>query len=91
MGFRGEMMGRREELEEELKKIVEKVKKDKSIKLILLFGSLARGNVGSASDIDLIVVKERELSGFSEETAGILLRARGGAFTRGNDGCLRNV
>lgn len=51
-------MGRREELEGELKKIIEKLRSDKSIRLILLFGSLARGDVGSESDIDLIVVKE---------------------------------
>ena len=55
---KGERMGRREKLEGELKKIIEKLKKDKSIRLILLFGSLARGDVGSESDIDLIVVKE---------------------------------
>ena len=50
-------MGRKEELEEKLKKLVERLKKDKSIRLILLFGSMARGDVGSASDIDLIIVK----------------------------------
>jgi predicted nucleotidyltransferase len=51
-------MGRREKLEGELKKIIEKLRSDKSIRLILLFGSLAKGDVGSESDIDLIVVKE---------------------------------
>ena len=53
-------MRRREELEEKLKKLVERLKKDKSIRLILLFGSMARGDVGSASDIDLIIVKETD-------------------------------
>ena len=51
---------RKEELEEKLKKLVERLKKDKSIRLILLFGSMARGDVGSASDIDLIIVKETD-------------------------------
>lgn len=55
---KGERMGRREKLEGELKKIIEKLRSDKSIRLILLFGSLAKGDVGSESDIDLIVVKE---------------------------------
>ena len=53
-------MSRKEELERGLKKIVERLKKDESIRLILLFGSMARGDVGSASDIDLIVVKETD-------------------------------
>ena len=54
------MSNRKEELEQALKKIVEKLKKDKSVKLILLFGSLARGEVREWSDIDLIVVKETD-------------------------------
>lgn len=33
---------------------------DRHVRLILLFGSLARGGIGSESDIDLIVVKETE-------------------------------
>ncbi|MHC1568763.1 MAG: nucleotidyltransferase domain-containing protein, partial [Candidatus Syntropharchaeia archaeon] len=47
-------MSRKEELERGLKKIVERLKKDESIRLVLLFGSMARGDIGSESDIDLI-------------------------------------
>jgi len=57
---KGEGMRRKEELEKELKRIVEKLKKDKSVKFVLLFGSLARRDLGSASDIDLIVVKNTD-------------------------------
>jgi len=53
-------MKRKEELERELKRIVGKLKKDKDIKFILLFGSLARGDVDNTSDIDLIVVKKTD-------------------------------
>ena len=53
-------MSRKEELERGLKKIVERLKKDESIRLVLLFGSMARGDVGSESDIDLIIVKETD-------------------------------
>jgi len=56
---KGERMRRKEELERELKRIVEKLKGDKSIRFILLFGSLARGDLG-AGDIDLIVVKNTD-------------------------------
>ena len=34
------------------------MKGDRHVRLILLFGSLVRGEIGSESDIDLIVVKE---------------------------------
>ena len=53
-------MSRKEELERGLKKIVERLKKDESIRLVLLFGSMARGDIGSESDIDLIIVKETD-------------------------------
>ncbi len=46
---------RRARLESELPKIVERLKAI-GAKKIILFGSLARGDVGPASDIDLIVV-----------------------------------
>ena len=49
---------REAELRRELGKILEKLRRDKSVKLVLLFGSLARGEVSEGSDIDLIVVKE---------------------------------
>jgi len=54
------IVGRKEELEAELRKIVSRLRQDRNVKLILLFGSLARGEVGEGSDLDLIVVKETE-------------------------------
>ncbi len=33
------------------------LKKDKEIKLIMVFGSLARGDISATSDIDMIIVK----------------------------------
>lgn len=53
-------MKRREVLEGELERIVERLKRDESVRLVLLFGSMARGEVGDESDIDLIVVKETD-------------------------------
>jgi uncharacterized protein len=50
----------REELDEELSRIMKKLKGDNSIKQVLLFGSLARGDLHIGSDIDLIVVKNTE-------------------------------
>ena len=49
---------REAELRRGLGKILEKLRRDKSVKLVLLFGSLARGEVSESSDIDLIVVKD---------------------------------
>lgn len=48
---------RRRVLEKELKRIISKLRKDSAIQKIILFGSLAEGNVGRGSDIDLIIVK----------------------------------
>jgi predicted nucleotidyltransferase len=48
------------ELEEELSRIMKKLKGDDSIKKVLLFGSLARRNLHETSDIDLIVVKNTD-------------------------------
>jgi predicted nucleotidyltransferase len=48
------------ELKAEVKRIVDRLKKDKSVKFILLFGSMAREDLRSASDIDLIVVRETD-------------------------------
>ena len=53
-------MSRKEELEQVVRKIVKKLKKDRSVRLILLFGSMARGDIRSGSDVDLIVVKETD-------------------------------
>ncbi len=48
------------ELRTELDRILNRLKKDLSVRFVLLFGSLARGDVRDHSDIDLIVVKETE-------------------------------
>jgi uncharacterized protein len=48
------------ELKAELERIVNRLKNDPSVRLVLLFGSLARGDARDHSDIDLIVVKETD-------------------------------
>lgn len=48
------------ELKAELDRILNRLKKDPSVRLVLLFGSLARGDARDHSDIDLIIVKETE-------------------------------
>lgn len=48
------------ELKAELERILNRLKSDPSVRLVLLFGSLARGDARDHSDIDLIVVKETE-------------------------------
>ena len=49
---------RKKELGYELDRILKALKKDKEIRLIMLFGSLARGDITRTSDIDMIIVKE---------------------------------
>ena len=51
---------RKKELVHELGRIINALKKDKEIKLIMLFGSLARGDISTTSDIDMIIVKGTE-------------------------------
>jgi predicted nucleotidyltransferase len=46
------------ELKAELDRILNRLKNDPCVRLVLLFGSLARGDARDHSDIDLIVVKE---------------------------------
>jgi len=48
---------RRRALKSELKRVVEELKKA-GVKRIILFGSLAKDDIGIASDIDLLVVQE---------------------------------
>lgn len=48
---------RKRELIAELGRIIDTLKKDKEITLIMLFGSLARGEVSRTSDIDMIIVQ----------------------------------
>ncbi len=47
---------RKEILEKGLSRIIDKIDKT-NIQKIILFGSLAKGNVGLNSDIDLIIIK----------------------------------
>lgn len=51
---------RKKELGYELDRIINVLRKDIKIKLIMLFGSLARGDMNRMSDIDMIIVKETE-------------------------------
>ena len=46
------------ELEGELERILNRLKNDTSVRKVLLFGSLARGDARDHSDIDQIVVKD---------------------------------
>ena len=46
------------ELKAELERIIGSLKADPSVRKVLLFGSLARGDARDHSDIDLIVVKD---------------------------------
>ena len=48
---------RKKELISELGRIIDVLKNDKEITLIMLFGSLARGDISRTSDIDMIIVK----------------------------------
>jgi predicted nucleotidyltransferase len=50
---------RRQELMTEVRRIVD-VLKSRDVESIILFGSLARGDIGSHSDIDLIVIENTD-------------------------------
>ncbi len=52
------------ELNAELERILSRLKKDPSVRKVLLFGSLARGDARDYSDIDLIVVKDTQMRFF---------------------------
>lgn len=47
-------------LEEEIKKVVERLKSNYNPEKIILFGSLVGGRVSKGSDIDLIIIKQTE-------------------------------
>jgi uncharacterized protein len=49
------------ELNAELERILSRLKNDPSVRKVLLFGSLARGDARDHSDIDMIVVKDTQL------------------------------
>jgi len=57
VGFRIGDEGRKERLQADLAGLVERLK-IRGVRRIILFGSLARGDVGPSSDIDLLVVQE---------------------------------
>ncbi len=57
---RSKKEARKNALVHELGRIINALKKDKEIKLIMLFGSLARGDISATSDIDRIIVKGTE-------------------------------
>lgn len=48
---------RKKELEHELERVTKMLRKDKEIRLVMLFGSLARGDVSGKSDMDMIIIK----------------------------------
>ena len=49
---------KKKDLEKELKRIVGIIIKDYSPEKIILFGSLADGNIHEWSDVDLVIIKE---------------------------------
>lgn len=51
-------MDRKAQLEEELKRITEIIVREYKPQRMILFGSLAQGNVHEWSDIDLVIVKD---------------------------------
>ncbi len=54
----GTAQERKKRLEDELRVFIERWSLDPSIKKIILFGSVARGDVRRDSDLDLIIVQE---------------------------------
>lgn len=54
-------MARKTLLENELSRYVSLLRERKNLEKILIFGSLATGNVHSWSDIDLVIVQETDL------------------------------
>ena len=56
------MPTRVETLQEELKTVVEKLVQDYGAQCVILFGSAATGKLSEESDIDLLVIKDTNLS-----------------------------
>lgn len=54
-------MDRKNQLEQELKRITEIIVREYKPERVILFGSLASGKVHEWSDIDLVIVKETSL------------------------------
>lgn len=57
-------LSRKQRLEENLKKVLDGIKKYYQPEKIILFGSLAIGKVGPYSDIDLVIIKKTSLPYF---------------------------
>lgn len=53
-------LNRKNKLEQELKRVVDKLRKEYDPQKILLFGSLAKGRTRAWSDIDLLIIKATE-------------------------------
>lgn len=53
--------GALEDMNAELERILDRLKRDPRVRKVLLFGSLARGDARDHSDIDLIVVKDTQM------------------------------
>ena len=51
---------RRARLEAELERYLQVLRREPTVRRVLLFGSLAEGNPGPASDIDLLIVQETD-------------------------------
>lgn len=49
----------KEKLIRELKKIAQRLKKEKNAERVLLFGSFAKGNFTPSSDLDILIVVKR--------------------------------
>ena len=56
----GAVQEHKRRLEDELRVFVDHWSRDPSIKKIILFGSVARGDVHRGSDLDLIIVQETD-------------------------------
>ena len=51
---------KKKELEHELERVTNTLRKDKEIRLVMLFGSFARGDISGKSDRDRIIIKNTE-------------------------------
>lgn len=65
------------EVAAKVKKYAELVKKEMPVKMIILFGSYARGSENRASDIDIAVVVDRLQDDYLEQSARLFHLIRG--------------
>ena len=66
---------RRKLLEAEARRIADQLARDPTVRQVIAFGSAARGDVRSFSDLDMLVVMETELE-FIERFAALWRRVR---------------